>query len=115
LSSRADPGSGSLGKFQVSLQTLPPGRVPLDKEKGVVKGEDILSGAEHRLLSTSESVGPNSGISPRHHFSGGSLHRAIDSTETTIMIFLCGHPAAESVRKWETSEVFSKALAPSSA
>jgi hypothetical protein len=33
-------------------------RVPLDKEKGFVKGEDILSGAEHRLLSTSESVGP---------------------------------------------------------
>jgi hypothetical protein len=33
------------------------GRVPLDKEKGVVKGEDILSGAEHRLLLTSESVG----------------------------------------------------------
>ena len=30
----------------------------LDKEKGFVKGEDILSGAEHRLLSTSESVGP---------------------------------------------------------
>jgi hypothetical protein len=34
------------------------GRVPLDKEKGVVKGKDILSGAEHRLLSTSERVGP---------------------------------------------------------
>jgi hypothetical protein len=33
-------------------------RVPLDKEKGVVKGEDILSGAEHRFASTSESVGP---------------------------------------------------------
>ena len=33
-------------------------RVPLDKEKGFVKGEDILSGAEHRFLSTSESVGP---------------------------------------------------------
>ncbi|MEA2542041.1 MAG: hypothetical protein QOH35_3407, partial [Acidobacteriaceae bacterium] len=32
--------------------------MPLDKEKGFVKGEDILSGAEHRLLSTSESVGP---------------------------------------------------------
>jgi hypothetical protein len=31
------------------------------------------------------------------------------------MIFLFGHPAAESVRKWETPEVFSKALAPSSA
>ena len=36
----------------------PSGRVPLDKEKGFVKGEDILSGAEHRFLSTSESVGP---------------------------------------------------------
>ena len=33
-------------------------RVPLDKEKGFVKGEDILSGAEHRLLLTSERVGP---------------------------------------------------------
>ena len=30
------------------------------------------------------------------------------------MILLYGHPAAESVRKWETPEVFSKALAPSS-
>jgi hypothetical protein len=90
--------------------------VPLDKEKGVVKGEDILSGAEHRLFSTSERVWDrNSGISPLHHFSGGSLHRAIDTTETTVMIFLYGHPAAESVRKWETPEVFSKALAPSSA
>jgi hypothetical protein len=92
------------------------GRVPLDKEKGVVKGKDILSGAEHRLFSTSERVWDgNSGISPLHHFSGGTLHRAIDTTETTIMIFLYGHPAAESVRKWETPEVFSKALAPSSA
>ena len=35
--------------------------MPLDKEKGFVKGKDILSGAEHRLLSTSESVGPSSG------------------------------------------------------
>ena len=36
-----------------------PGRVPLDKEKGFVKGEDILSGAEHRLLWTSErGLGP---------------------------------------------------------
>ena len=34
------------------------GRVPLDKEKGFVKGKEILSGAEHRLLPTSESVGP---------------------------------------------------------
>src|ERR1700677_4396912 len=32
--------------------------VALDKEKGFVKGENILSGAEHRLLLTSESVGP---------------------------------------------------------
>jgi hypothetical protein len=31
------------------------------------------------------------------------------------MIFLYGHPAAEFVRKWETPEVFPKALAPSSA
>jgi hypothetical protein len=91
------------------------GRVPLDKEKGVVKGEDILSGAEHRLLWTPREWDRSSGISPLHHFSGGSLHRAIDTTESTIMIFLCGHPAAESVRKWETPEVFSKALAPSSA
>jgi hypothetical protein len=30
----------------------------IDKEKGFVKGENILSGAEHRLLSTSERVGP---------------------------------------------------------
>jgi hypothetical protein len=90
--------------------------VPLDKEKGVVKGKDILSGAEHRFFSTSERVWDrNSGISPLHHFLGGSLHRAIDTTETAIMIFLFGHPAAESVRKWETPEVFSKALAPSSA
>jgi hypothetical protein len=89
--------------------------VPLDKEKGFVKGEDILSGAEHRFLSTSESVGPRPGISPLNHFSGGSLHRTIDTTKTTVMILLYGHPAAESVRKWETREVFSKALAPSSA
>ncbi len=90
--------------------------MPIDKEKGVVKDEDILSGAEHRLFLPSERVWDrNSGISPLHHFSGGSLHRAIDTTETTIMIFLYGHPAAESVQKWETPEVFSKALAPSSA
>jgi hypothetical protein len=90
--------------------------VPLDKEKGFVKGKDILSGAEHRFFWTSERVWDrNSGISPLHHFSGGSLHRAIDTTETTIMIFLYGHPAAGSVRKWETPEVFPKALAPSSA
>src|SRR5712664_1748114 len=31
---------------------------PIDKEKGFVKGKEILSGAEHRLLPTSESVGP---------------------------------------------------------
>ena len=36
-------------------------------------------------------------------------------TETCIMIILFGHPATESLRKWETPEVFSKALAPSSA
>ena len=90
--------------------------MPIDKEKGVVKDEDILSGAEHRLFLPSERVWDrNSGISPLRHFSGGSLHRAIDTTETTIMIFLYGHPAAESVQKWETPEVFSKALAPSSA
>jgi hypothetical protein len=88
----------------------------LDKEKGVVKGKDILSGAEHRLLWTPERVGPRLwGYHRFIIFSGGSLHRAIDTTETTIMIFLFGHPAAESVRKWETPEVFSKALAPSSA
>ena len=32
------------------------GRVPLDKEKGVVKGKDIRSGAEHRFLWTPERV-----------------------------------------------------------
>jgi hypothetical protein len=91
--------------------------VPLDKEKGVVKDEDILSGVERRFFGTSEK-----GMGPRawgYHrciiFSGGSLHRAIDTTETTIMIFLFGHPAAGSVGKWETPQVFSKALAPSSA
>jgi hypothetical protein len=89
--------------------------VPLDKEKGVVKGKDILSGAEHRFFRHQRVWDRNSGISPLHHFSGGSLHRAIDTTETAIMIFLFGHPAAESVRKWKTPEVFSKALAPSSA
>ena len=57
------------------------GRVPLDKEKGFVKGEDILSGAEHRLFSTSERVWDrNSGISPLNHVSGGSLHQTIDTT-----------------------------------
>jgi hypothetical protein len=92
------------------------GRVPLDKEKGVVKGKDILSGAEHRLLWTPERVGPRLwGYHRFIIFSGGSLHRAIDTTETTIMIFLFGHPAAASVQKWETPAVFSKALAPSSA
>jgi hypothetical protein len=90
--------------------------VPLDKEKGFVKGEDILSGAEHRFFCHPREVWDrDSGISPLNHFSGGSLHRTIDTTETTIMILLFGHPAAESVRKWETPEVFSKALAPSSA
>jgi hypothetical protein len=91
------------------------GRVPLDKEKGFVKGENILSGAEHRLLRHQRVWDRDSGISPLNHFSGGSLHRTIDTSKTTIMILLYGHPAAESVRKWETPEVFSKALAPSSA
>jgi hypothetical protein len=90
--------------------------VALDKEKGFVKGKDILSGAEHRFFLPSEREWDrDSGISPLNQFSGGSLHRTIDTTETTIMILLYGHPAAESVRKWETPEVFSKALAPSSA
>ncbi|MGA9042392.1 MAG: hypothetical protein WB421_17795, partial [Terriglobales bacterium] len=91
------------------------GRVPLDKEKGVVKGKDILSGAEHRFPSTSERVGPGlwdiTALSffwwiapPSHRYDRNYDHD-----------FLCGHPAAESVRKWETPEVFSKALAPSSA
>jgi hypothetical protein len=89
--------------------------VPIDKEKGFVKGKDILSGAEHRLLSTSESVGPRLWditaesvfwwiAPPNHRYDRNYYH---DS--------LYGHPAAESVRKWETPEVFSKALAPSSA
>ena len=56
----------------------------------------------------------NTGISPLNHFSGGSLHQTIDTTDC-IMISLYGHPAAESEGKWETPEVFSKALAPSSA
>jgi hypothetical protein len=47
--------SGRRARLQLSNIS---GRVPLDKEKGVVKGEDILSGAEHRFASTSESVGP---------------------------------------------------------
>jgi hypothetical protein len=90
--------------------------VPLDKEKGFVKDEDIQSGAKHRLLWTSErGMGPRLWDITAASFSGGSLHRAIDTTETTIMICLFGHPAAESARKWETPEVFSKALAPSSA
>jgi hypothetical protein len=90
--------------------------VPLDKEKGFVKDEDIQSGAERRFFGHQRGAWDREpGVSPLHHFSGGSLHRAIDSTETAIMIFLFGHPAAESVRKWETPEVFSKALAPSSA
>jgi hypothetical protein len=91
------------------------GRVPLDKEKGFVKDEDILSGAEHRFFWTSEEAwGLYTGISPLNHFSGGSLHRTIDTTNC-IMISLYGHPAAGSVGKWETPEVFPKALAPSSA
>ncbi len=32
--------------------------MPLDKEKGFVKGEDILSGAEHRFVWPAERVGP---------------------------------------------------------
>src|SRR3984885_13638797 len=52
----------------------------------------------------------DSGISPLNHFSGGSLHRTIDTTETTIMILLYGHPAAESVRKWETPRCFPRRL-----
>jgi hypothetical protein len=65
-----------------------PGRVPLDKEKGFVKGKEILSGAEHRLLPTSESVGPRLWDITAKSLSGGSLHRTIDTTETTIMILL---------------------------
>ena len=57
-------------------------RVPLDKEKGFVKGEDILSGAEHRFACRHQRVWDrDSGISPLNHFSGGSLHRTIDTTE----------------------------------
>ncbi len=64
------PWIAGLKSLRLELPSLPPGgvcviadlmgtgRVPLDKEKGIVKGKDILSGAEHRLLSTSESVGP---------------------------------------------------------
>jgi hypothetical protein len=90
--------------------------VALDKGKGFVKGKNILSGAEHRFFChPRESGTEDSGITPLNHISGGSLHRTIDTTETTIMILLYGHPAAESVRKWKTPEVFSKALAPSSA
>jgi hypothetical protein len=82
--------------------------VPLDKEKGFVKGKDILSGAEHRLLSTSESVGPR-----LWDITAESLlvdRSTIDTTETTIMILLYGHPAAESVRKWETPRCFPRRL-----
>jgi hypothetical protein len=35
-------------------------RVALDKEKGFVKGKDILSGAEHRLLGRPERLGTES-------------------------------------------------------
>ena len=69
--------------------------MPLDKEKGVVKDEDILSGVERRFFGTSEK-----GMGPRawgYHrciiFSGGLLHRAIDTTETTIMIFFIRTPS----------------------
>ena len=31
--------------------------MPLDKEKGFVKGEDILSGAEHRFVLASRESG----------------------------------------------------------
>jgi hypothetical protein len=59
----------SSSAFPVCHQALPPGRVPLDKEKGVVKGKDILSGAEHRFLWTPERVWDrDSEISPLHHF-----------------------------------------------
>jgi hypothetical protein len=33
------------------------GRVPLDKEKGFVKDEDILSGAEHRFFGHQKRLG----------------------------------------------------------
>jgi hypothetical protein len=91
--------------------------IPFENQVGVATQVWLGGGgAEHRFFGHQrEAWDRNSGISPLHHFSGGSLHRAIDTTETTIMIFLYGHPVAESVRKWETPEVFSKALAPSSA
>ena len=46
---------GSVHRVELSIapgkmQICPRGRVPLDKEKGVVKDEDILSGAEHRFF-----------------------------------------------------------------
>jgi hypothetical protein len=90
--------------------------VPLDKEKGFVKDKDIQSGAEHRLFWTSERVWDrNSGISPLHHFSGGSLPPSHRYDRNYDHDFFIRTSAAESVRKWETPEVFSKALAPSSA
>jgi hypothetical protein len=46
------------GRFHLVTTVYDSGRVPLDKEKGFVKGKEILSGAEHRLVPTSESVGP---------------------------------------------------------
>jgi hypothetical protein len=89
--------------------------VPLDKEKGFVKGKVILSGAEHRLLSTLESVGPRLWditaeshfwwiAPPNHRYDQNYCH---DSSIRTSSRRVCAEV--------ETPEVFSKALAPSSA
>ena len=47
------------------FQTSPfSGRVPLDKEKGFVKDEDILSGAEHRFFGHQKRLGAST---PGYH------------------------------------------------
>jgi hypothetical protein len=103
--------------IRIQAQTDPEeiGRVPLDKEEGFVKGEDILSGAEHRLLSTSESVGPRLWditaeslfwwiAPPNHRYDRNDYH---DSSIRTSSRRVCAEVG-------NTGGV-SKALAPSSA
>src|ERR1700722_15911030 len=93
-----------------------PGRVPLDKEKGFVKGENILSGAEHRFFCHPRESGTETlGISPLNHFSGGSLHRTIDTTKTTVHDSSIRTSSRRVCAEVGNPEVFPKALAPSSA
>lgn len=69
-------------------------RDSLDKEKGVVKGGDILSGAEHRLLLLCQRVGTGALGHHREITFGGSLHQPSIRSSTSTMIVLCGHPVA---------------------